>query len=250
MNEGPVERIETAYADHFEERQVAIKDAGVVVRDLPGAVLFAAKRRPDVDWMNRALIQDRPGEALMKEVSGFYRDLGIRPSLETLVGEPAGYASTDELFVLISMAGAEPPAPPDVKIRRIDKANFARFADTYVRAFGRPDIRRADVEAWLGLDNWKFHLAEIDGAPAGAAILTLHGELGYLASAATLPEMRRRGVHAALLRARMLDAADAGCSLVFARAAPGGPGAAGMTRARMVLSHRKRIWSPPRLGPP
>ena len=246
MNEGPVERIETAFADHFEERQVAIKDAGVVVRDLPGAVLFAAKRRPDVDWMNTAFFQDRPGEPLLGEAVGFYRELALQPRLETLVGEPAGFVSTDELYVLVSMAGAEPPAPPDVRIRRVDKSNFARFADTYVAAFGRADIRRGDVDAWQGLDNWRFHLAEIDGAPAGAAILTLHGDLGYLASAATLPSMRRRGVHAALLRARMLDAADAGCSLVFARATPGGPGAAGLTRAHMVLSHRKQIWTPTR----
>ena len=243
MNEGPVERIETAFADHFEERQAALKDAGIVVRDVPGATLFAAKNRPDVDWMNTALLMDRPTDELVGTVGEFYRQLNIAPRLETLTGEPKGFVATGELFVLIGMAGAEPPAPPDVKIRRIDRANFARFADTYVKAFDRPDIRRGDVDAWLALDNWRFHLAEIDGAPAGAAMLSLHGDLGYLASAATLPSMRRRGVHAALLRARMLDAADAGCSLVFARAAPGGAGAAGLTRARMVLSHRKQIWT-------
>jgi GNAT superfamily N-acetyltransferase len=244
MNEGPIQRIETAYADYFEERQAALKDAGVVVRDLPGAVLFAAKRRPDVDWMNTALFQERPTESLLEEVTAFYRNLGIKPRLETLMGEAGGFVAADELFVLVAMAGAEPAAPPDVKIRRVDKSTFARFADTYVKAFDQRDIRRTDVDAWQGLDNWRFHLAEIDGKPAGAAILTLHGDLAYLASAATLPSMRRRGVHAALLRARMLDAADAGCTLVFGRATPGGHGASGMTRAHMVLSHRKQIWQP------
>ena len=246
MNDGPVERIEDAYADYFEERQAALKDAGTVVRDIPGAVLFAAKNRPDVDWMNTALLQARPTGELLATVHDFYRTQGIRPRLETITGEPEGYETSGELFVLAAMAGTEPPAPPEVRVRRVDRTNFARFAGVYVAAFDRPDIRKSDVEAWQGLENWRFHLAEIDGTAAGAAILSLHGEVGYLASAATLPSMRRRGVHAALLRARMLDAADAGCSLVFARAAPGGPGAAGLTRARMVLSHRKQIWVPAR----
>ncbi len=246
MIEGPVERIEDAFADYFEERQTALKDSGIVIRDIPGAVLFAARNRSGVDWMNTAFLRDRPTGELLSAVADFYRVQGVRHRLETLTGEPAGYDSAGELFVLAAMAGTEPPAPPDVKIRRVDRSNFARFADVYVAAFGREDIWRADVDSWLGLENWRFHLAEIDGAPAGAAILSLHGELGYLASAATLPAMRRRGVHAALLRARMLDAADAGCTLVFARAAPASPGAAGLTRARMFLSHRKQLWTPAR----
>lgn len=241
-----VERIETAFADHFEERQRGLVDAGVVVRDLPGATLFAARNRPEVDWMNTGLLHERPTSALMEDVDEFYRSLRLTPRLETLAGEPAGFEPGGELFVLVSMPGSEPPATTDVKVRRVDRSSFARFADTYVQAFGRPDIRRSDVESWERLDNWRFHLAELDGKPAGAAILTLHGDLGYLASAATLPAMRRRGVHAALIRARMLDAADAGCSLIFARATPGGPGAAGLTRARMMLSHSKQVWKPAR----
>jgi GNAT superfamily N-acetyltransferase len=244
--EGPVERIEDAYADHFEERQSALKDAGTVIRDIPGAVLFAAKKRPDVDWMNTALLRDRPTDALLGAVGSFYRELRIRPRLETLHGEPRGYDPAGELFVLVAMSGSEPPAPPGVKVRRVDRSSFARFADVYVRAFDRPDIRLNDVGSWQGLENWRFHLAEIDGRPVGAAILSLHGDVGYLASAATLPEMRRRGVHAALVRARLLDAAEAGCSLVFARAVPGAAGASSLTRARMVLSHRKQIWKPGR----
>jgi GNAT superfamily N-acetyltransferase len=144
------------------------------------------------------------------------------------------------------MSGAEPPAPAGVKVRRVDRSSFGRFADVYVRAFARPDIRLTDVESWQGLENWRFHLAEIDGRPVGGAMLSLHGDVGYLASAATLPEVRRRGVHAALVRARMLDAAESGCSLVFARAVPGASGASSLTRARMVLSHRKQIWLPAR----
>jgi len=246
MIEGPVERIEDAYADYFEERQAALKDAGAVVRDIPGAVLFAARNRPDVDWMNTALLRERPTAPLLQAVADFYRELRIRPRLETLSGEPPGYAPAGELYILAAMAGVDPPATGEAKVRRVDRSNFARFASTYVAAFDRTDIRRSDVDAWQQLENWRFYLAEIGGTAAGAGILSLHGDVGYMASAATLPAMRRRGVHAALLRARLLDAAEAGCTLVFARATPGGPGAAGLTRARMVLSHSKQLWIPSR----
>jgi GNAT superfamily N-acetyltransferase len=244
MIDGPVERIEDAFADYFEERQTALTSAGPVVRDIPGAVLFAAKNRPGVAWMNTAFLRDRPTEELLIQVEDFYRDLRIQPRLETITGDAPGYVSTGEMFVLVAMAGVEPAAPGDVKVRRVDRSNIDRFAAVYVEAFGPGDIHRDDPRAWFDLENWKFYIAEVEGRPAGAAILTLHGDVAYLASAATLPSMRRRGVHAALLRSRMTDASDAGCSLIFARATPGGPGAAGLTRARMVLSHSKKIWSP------
>jgi GNAT superfamily N-acetyltransferase len=240
--EGAIERIEDAFADYLEERQTALKDADAVVQDIPGAVLYAARRRPAVDWMNTALVRVRPTDDLVDAVTAFYRDHRIAPRMETLTGEPKGFVPAGELFVLVGMAGEHVEAVDGVKVRRVDRSSFAKFADTYVKAFARKDILPSDVAAWQGLENWRFYLAEVDGKPAGAALLTLHGDVGYLASAATLPAMRRRGVHAALLRARMMDAADAGCSLLFARATPGSPGASNLTRARMMLSHSKHLW--------
>jgi len=179
---------------------------------------------------------------LLEEILAFYRDQGVPPRIEAVSGEPEGFMSGGELFVLAVVPAADQPAPDKVSITAVDDKSFGRFADVYVEAFGRDDIQRPDLEAWSVLKNWKFYLAEVDGAPAGAGILSIHGDVGYLASAATLPGMRKRGVHSALLHRRMADAASAGCSVVFGRAAPGGPGAAGMMRAGLLLSHRKRIW--------
>jgi len=242
MNEGPVERIESAYVAHFAERQAAIRDAGAIVREIPGAVLFAARGRPHVEWMNVALASANPTPDLLDRIRAFFREQGLPTRLETLAGEPPGFDLQGEMFILFMIAGAPVPAPPDVVVKRADRATFANFADLYVASFGRPDILRSDPDDWIGLENWRFYTAEIDGLPAGAAMLSLHGDAAYLASAATLPAMRRHGVHAALLRRRVEDAAEAGCSIVFARAAPGGAGASGLMRAGLQLSHRKQIW--------
>lgn len=242
MIEGPVERIESAYAAHFAERQTAIRDAGAVVREIPGAILYAARGRPHVEWMNVALAGGKPAPELLDRIRVFFREQGLPMRLEALSGELPGFDLQGEMFVLFAMAGAPVPAPPGVIVKRADRSTYPQFADLYVAAFGRPDILRSDLDGWIGLENWRFYTAEIDGMPAGAAMLSLHGDAAYLASAATLPAMRGHGVHQALLRRRMEDAAEAGCSIVFARAAPGGAGASGLMRAGLQLSHRKQIW--------
>jgi len=56
-------------------------------------------------------------------------------------------------------------------------------------------------------------LGEYDGQPAAAGSLSIHNGVALFAGAATIPEMRRRGLQAALLRERMRYAVEAGCDL-------------------------------------
>ena len=53
-------------------------------------------------------------------------------------------------------------------------------------------------------------VASIDGAEVGAAALGIAGDTAILFSAAVLPAFRRRGVHSALLLARLALAASRG----------------------------------------
>jgi GNAT superfamily N-acetyltransferase len=243
MSEGAVERIERAYAAHFAERQSRLPGAGVSLRAITGAVLFAARTRPEVDWMNTAFVMGKLTPPLVEEIVAFYREQGVRPRIEAVTGEPDGFVPGGELFVLAVVPLSEGGTSGKVEVRAVERNTFGQFVDVYVEAFGREDIPRTDVETWFALENWRFYVAEVEGRPAGAGILSIHGDVAYLASAATLPGLRGRGVHSALLRRRISDAASAGCSVVFGRAAPGGPGAAGLMRAGLMLSHRKRIWS-------
>ena len=58
-------------------------------------------------------------------------------------------------------------------------------------------------------------LAELDGQPAGAAALSIHEGVALFAGSATIPEMRRRGLQAALLEERMRYAFEHGCDLAM-----------------------------------
>jgi GNAT superfamily N-acetyltransferase len=65
------------------------------------------------------------------------------------------------------------------------------------------------------------YLARVDGRIAGGATLSLRGGVAGLFGASTLPEFRNRGVHTALLNARLARAAGAGCDIAACLALPG-----------------------------
>ena len=58
-------------------------------------------------------------------------------------------------------------------------------------------------------------MARVEARPAGAAVLYVAGEDGYLADGAVDPAIRRRGVHRALLDRRCAEAAKAGVTRIF-----------------------------------
>ena len=65
------------------------------------------------------------------------------------------------------------------------------------------------------------YLASIAGKVAGGATLSLRGKIAGLFGASTLPDFRKRGVQAALLRARLRRAAEARCEIAMSLAQPG-----------------------------
>jgi GNAT superfamily N-acetyltransferase len=64
-------------------------------------------------------------------------------------------------------------------------------------------------------------LAEIDGEIAGAAAMSVHDGVAVLFADATRVVMRGRGVHQALIAARIEQARAAGCELITASTLPG-----------------------------
>ena len=81
----------------------------------------------------------------------------------------------------------------------------------------------ATFEAISHVPTSTYLFASIDGAVAGTAAVDVQSGAANLIAASTLPGARRRGVQAALLRARLDLARAAGCDLAFTRTAPGGP---------------------------
>ena len=132
---------------------------------------------------------------------------------------------------------------------RVEVADPAEFAQVYVAGFEFPRPRRAamasSVEVLAGHPACRFFRARTGRATDGVGLLFLTGGTGYLATAATLPDRRGKGVQTALVRHRIVVAAEAGSDLVAGHAAAGGGSQRTMERCGLRVAHTKAIWTQP-----
>ncbi|MCG8353124.1 MAG: GNAT family N-acetyltransferase [Chloroflexales bacterium] len=84
-------------------------------------------------------------------------------------------------------------------------------------------------------------MAWIDNKPAGGAALLTRDGVATLFSASTLPTFRKRGVQAALIRARLAAAAAVGCDLATMIAAPGNESQRNMQRLGFQVVYTKSV---------
>ena len=96
----------------------------------------------------------------------------------------------------------------------------------------------ADFAATPGFQRYMLH---VEGAPAGAASLRLDDGIAQLCGAATLPQFRRRGIQAALLRRRLTDAREAGCALAVVTTQPGSKSQANAMRQGFALLYTRAV---------
>jgi GNAT superfamily N-acetyltransferase len=107
-----------------------------------------------------------------------------------------------------------PEAPTDLRIERIAESSAPAFADVLARGFSWPGWVGRWIANTIGRPGWLHYLAYDDGVPVATAALFHEGAHAWLSWAATLPDYRRHGAHAALLARRILDARECGCSLL------------------------------------
>jgi ribosomal protein S18 acetylase RimI-like enzyme len=120
------------------------------------------------------------------------------------------------------------PAGPghEVAIEVLSEAAAPALVDVMAEGFAHPDTGGVggdatppdeELRSWFrltaGISGFRGYLARIDGDVAGGALMRLDHGVAQFSGAATLPRFRRRGVQTALLRARLADAAAAGCDL-------------------------------------
>jgi hypothetical protein len=85
-------------------------------------------------------------------------------------------------------------------------------------------------------------LAEIGGQTGAAGALCLHDGVALLAGAATVPELRRRGLQRALLRERMRYAFDQGCDLAMMVAEAGSDSQRNAEREGFRIAYTRMKW--------
>ena len=85
-------------------------------------------------------------------------------------------------------------------------------------------------------------VAELDGQPGAAGALSLHDGVALFAGATTVPEMRRRGLQAALLEARIDYAFEHGYTLAMMVAEAGSQSQRNAERAGFRIAYTRTKW--------
>jgi ribosomal protein S18 acetylase RimI-like enzyme len=226
---------------------------GAKLERVGAAVVVVDPSRPDLDFVNRVYGMWPEDADRVDEIAARYREKGVRGWLELAPCDrfeqlanalsAAGAAHIGYHTVLYG-AASERPLPALVEVESAPDPE--RFADVLLRGHGVPEgarVRdRASVARWGELETWRLYLAHVDGEPAGAALLSLEDEIGYLANASTLPEYRRRGVQTALIARRIVDAVAAGCEAVCSGATFGSPSQRNLQRAGLQVAYTKAVW--------
>ncbi len=85
-------------------------------------------------------------------------------------------------------------------------------------------------------------LAEVDGKPGAAGVLSMHDNVALFGGASTVPELRRRGLQTALLHERMRYAFDHGCDLAMMVAVPGSDSQRNAERKGFRIAYTRTKW--------
>jgi GNAT superfamily N-acetyltransferase len=158
-----------------------------------------------------------------------YRPVELSSVLYQTVKEPA-QADTNSITVRIAGPG-EAKIWSDVSARgwSYDHPEFAGF----MHELGDLVAAREHTVCFL---------AEFDGTPGAAGALSIHDGVALLAGSATVPELRRRGLQAALLRERMRYAFEHGCDLAMMVALPGSNSQRNAERAGFQIAYTRTKW--------
>ena len=167
----------------------------------------------------------------------------------------------DVLERIADRAAADRAAGLAVERAAADQAE--RWVDTVVTGFAHADaddgpaahesFPREALERvfahFVEVPGFAQYLLRRDGVVAGGGSLRILAGIAQLCGAATLPEHRRRGVQSALLRARLLDAAQAGCDLAVVTTQPGSKSMENVQRAGFALLYARAILVRPPSAP-
>jgi GNAT superfamily N-acetyltransferase len=85
-------------------------------------------------------------------------------------------------------------------------------------------------------------LAEWEGMPGAAGVLCMHQGVALFGGAATVPELRRRGLQIALLEERMRCAYDQGCDLAMMVTLPGSDSQRNAQRKGFQIAYTRTKW--------
>ena len=228
----------------------------------PGVAAFLRPGSP----MNKVIgvgLEGPIDDAVLDSVERMFeaRHEPVRVELSTLAAPETGTQLTARGYRLIGfenvlarrLSGAAAPRAGHVRIERVAPGQEPRWKDVLVEAAAAaddtgvpPDDYSRDVIDAVMQDSLVAHdfvryFASLDGVVAGGASMCIYDGVAILGGSATLPQHRRRGVHAALIEQRLNDACAAGAELAIILTGPGTQSQANVMKFGFALVYSRAI---------
>jgi GNAT superfamily N-acetyltransferase len=134
-----------------------------------------------------------------------------------------------------------------IRVRVIGPEESQLWTQIHVRGWAHehPELRDFVAKAGVitsGREDAGLFLAELDGVPGAAGVLCLHDGVALCGGSATIPELRHRGLHQALLDERLRYAFERGCDLGMMAAEPGSNSQRNAQRKQFQIAYTRTKW--------
>jgi GNAT superfamily N-acetyltransferase len=222
-------------------------------------VVFDGPDSPVTQTFGLGLFETLNAEAL-DVIEQFFISRGapVQHEISPLVGVAAldllcgrGYRPIEISTVLFQRV--QPPvavaadSPANIRVRVLSRDEGPLWADVSARGWSseHPELEgflREHGTIATARDDSPAFLAEFDGVPGAAGVLSVHEGVALFGGAATVPELRRRGLQTALLHARMRYALDHGCDLAMMVAMAGSDSQRNAERAGFRIAYTRTKW--------
>ena len=133
-------------------------------------------------------------------------------------------------------------AEPGVDVRPARPEEAELCAQVVMAGFlDRDELPAVDAAALAMArgEGTRVFLARVDGQPAGAGAVGLHGDVAALSGTSVLPRFRGRGLQRALILARLAFAQARGCSAACSATLPGTQSQANLERTGFRVAYPK-----------
>ncbi len=219
-------------------------------------VVFDGVDAPTTQTFGLGLFEELTPAAL-GEIEQFFLDRGAE-----VMHEVCPFAGTATLDLLCAR-GYRPIEISNVMYRAVETATGALPGKIDVRVIDQTEARLwSDISArgWthehpefeefvrdmgavcVAREQSPCFLAEIDGMAGAAGALILHERVALFGGAATVPELRRRGLQGALLQARMQYAVEHQCDLAMMVAEAGSNSQRNAERKGFRVAYTRMKW--------
>lgn len=265
MNRDLADRLENAEIEALSSRLTEIQKIEgnpmkVEIRKFGNAVAFSVKNISGPAFNTVKGLKDGD-EKQIEQIIDFYRqkEIPVRfeltpaytsPEFLTCLSE-AGYYHHDfytTLYAPLSneLATSDKLNNQKITIRKLKRNEFDTFAEIYTKGFQMPAFLKSGVaqnnEILYHNKNWTFYLAIYENEPAGIGVLFIKDHIATLAAAATLSNVRNKGIQSAIIKHRIHEANLQKCDLIVGQARFGSVSQNNMERAGMNIAYTKAIW--------